>query len=264
MHKNTFFVLASLIVLFALVCASNASARKLTYQERKFYAKNNIIFTKPCNTEADCDPTSQGGGDDGDDQDPPSSTGAQLIVDTAIKMSWPNDSGQCRSSSGYINWVVGSPSGCKTTLTDYAKSVTRMSDGSALQDCGKFVAQVLRHTVDSSFPSVGVRHMIPHMESSSKWRKVSTDGVTFSFSSLQPGDVLAFSKSGGNAREGHIMIYIGNSGGSPRTVKCGSSDCKVYMAEASYQSSTPRLTARRSLVSPSTGISYSVFRYIGT
>ncbi|MBQ1528069.1 C39 family peptidase [Candidatus Saccharibacteria bacterium] len=33
---------------------SNSSARQLTKEERKFYAQNNIIFTVPCNTEADC------------------------------------------------------------------------------------------------------------------------------------------------------------------------------------------------------------------
>jgi hypothetical protein len=178
-------------------------------------------------------------------------------------MSWPNDDGQCRTSSGFINWTVDSPAQCKTTLTDYAKSITRLSDGSSLQDCGKFVSYVLRNTVDAAFPELGVSKMIPHLESSSKWKKVSTDGTTYSLSNLQSGDILAFSKEGGSAKEGHIMIYIGNTGGSPRSVKCGSSYCNVYMAEASYLSSTPRLTKRSSLVSPSTGINYSVFRYVG-
>ncbi len=72
MHKNTLFIVASLVVLSALTYTSNVYARrKLTEQERKFYAQNNIIFTYPCENESDCSSSSTssegevGGGEEG-------------------------------------------------------------------------------------------------------------------------------------------------------------------------------------------------------
>lgn len=100
MRKNTFFILASFVILFALVYASNASARKLTYQERKFYAKNNIIFTNPCTTESDCDSSSPGSGSDGDDQDEPTTGPEGIDISMTVFKPCPSDMVQSSTHSG--------------------------------------------------------------------------------------------------------------------------------------------------------------------
>ncbi len=42
------------ITSLAILFSTSVSARQLTKEERKYYAQNNIIFTVPCDSEADC------------------------------------------------------------------------------------------------------------------------------------------------------------------------------------------------------------------
>ena len=152
----------------------NSSARQLTKEERKFYAQNNIIFTVPCDSEADCaqntdpsdptDPTTPTTPENPVDPTTPSGSGAALIASTAIAMSWPDSNGQCRNANGtYREWHPRSAGDtpCNTTLKDYTKQITGQNDGKSLQDCGKFVSAVLHNSVDSSFPTSLVSKQIP-------------------------------------------------------------------------------------------------------
>lgn len=193
----------------------------------------------------------------------PSGEGVDYIVDIAIKASWPTN-GQCKNAYGaMIPWTgPRKESECSNTLNDFGETIRKNSGTNTLQDCGKFVGAVIRYSkLDSSFPSGGVYRQMQHMESSSKWTKVSTDGQEFPITSLKPGDVLAYSEGqNAGATKGHIMIYIGS-----RTATTGSgSTVSVNVASASYNNWTPQVNKLRYMSSNSgKGIPYSVYRYTG-
>ncbi len=251
-----------LFITFAFLINNSASARQLTKEERKFYAQNNIIFTVPCDSEADCEPDNGAEPPDGD-LAPPSGEGAELIVNFAIKSSWPTENGQCYDGSSYVDWKLlsrgVSPAGCKNTINNFAQN----NGGTVqrLQDCGRFVGFVLRNTVDSSASYGGTYSQTDHFDAlPSKWAKVSTDGRAFPAAQLEPGDILVYGDRNGGSSAGHILIYIGE-----RTVRCGNSTCVVNTAEASIGGRTPNLYKLwngtymdRAHTKP-----YSVYRYNG-
>ena len=198
----------------------------------------------------------------------PASSNARKIVETAVKMSWPTSDGKCRNlSEVLIPWRTRSSGGtqdCSNTLNDYARTVQSNFGGISLRDCGKFVGAAIRASgVDTSFRSAGVSSQMSYMRSSSKWTKVSTDGTAFPKSSLQPGDVLAYSSGNGQATGGHIMIWIGN-----QTVSCAAGSggqCNVNIASASYQQWTPSLNylSRMFTTTDDQQYYYEVYRYTG-
>ena len=191
------------------------------------------------------------------------SGGSNKIVETAIAMSWPNTEGNCDAFYGSVAWkprADGGVQACSSTLNSVAKQAQKAVGGLSLRDCGKFVGAVMVYSqVDPDFPKVGVRRQMSYMNSSNKWTKVSTDGHVFSMSNLQPGDVLAYSSGSGDARGGHIQIWIGN-----QTVKgsaCPNGACRVNIASASYQTWTPSLNRLTRMSSSFNGTTYPISVY---
>ncbi|MBR3320147.1 hypothetical protein IKG20_02480 [Candidatus Saccharibacteria bacterium] len=193
------------------------------------------------------------------------SAGAQKIVQTAISMSWPNSDGTCDAFYGPVAWksrAAGGVRACSDTLNAVAKLAQQAVGGLSLRDCGKFVGAVMIYgQIDSEFPKVGVRSQMAYMNSSKKWTKVSTDGQEFPMSSLQPGDVLAYSAGAGDATAGHIQIWIGDQNVSGKA--CPNGSCHVNIASASYQQWTPSLNLMTRMSATHSGSSYplSVYRF---
>lgn len=262
MPKVKIFSVLTLAILATFFLVAKVSARQLTTAERQTYAQNNILFYVPCDTLEDCEP------EESADQEAPFSgdpstvpgEGAEKIVNFAIKSSWPNENGQCRDGSTYVNWVSRTePRGCNSTVTDFAKSYGKQ-DGD-LRDCGKFVGFVLRNTVDPNARASGTYSQSAYFDSApSKWSKVSTDNQAFPISQLQPGDILVYGDPNRGSDGGHIKIYIGE-----RTITYnGTSTRVVNTAEASYSEQiSPYLSKMRNTYF-GTNKPYSVYRYIGS
>ena len=198
------------------------------------------------------------------------SAGGNKIVDVAKQMSWPSADGTCDSGFGSVAWKPRtSPTdgvrACSATLTAVGKLARQAVGGLSLRDCGKFVGAVMVYSqVDPDFPKVGVRAQMAYMNSSQKWTKVSTDGQAFPMTSLQPGDVLAFSAGPGDAEAGHIQIWIGEQAVAGQA--CPGGSCKVNIATASYQSWTPALQYTTRMTTSYNGqkYHYSVYRLAST
>ena len=191
------------------------------------------------------------------------SGGSNKIVETAIAMSWPNTEGNCDAFYGSVAWKPRADGGiqaCSSTLNPVAKEAQKAVGGLSLRDCGKFVGAVMIYSqVDPDFPKVGVRSQMSYMNRSTKWTKVSTDGQVFPMANLQPGDVLAYSSGSGDARGGHIQIWIGD-----QTVKgsaCPNGACRVNIASASYQTWTPSLNRLSRMASSYNGATYPISVY---
>ena len=195
------------------------------------------------------------------------SASANKIVDIAKQMSWPNADGTCDSAFGPVAWKPrssnnGGVRACSATLTPVGKLAQQAVGGLSLRDCGKFVGAVMIYSqVDPDFPRVGVRSQMAYMNSSQKWTKVSTDGQAFPQTSLQPGDVLAFSAGPGDPNAGHIQIWIGEQ--SVAGQACPGGTCQVNIASASYTEWTPSLnfTTRMTTSYGGNKYHYSVYRF---
>lgn len=195
---------------------------------------------------------------------PTGSASGAKIASVAISMSWPNTDGTCDGTFGTVAWrsrAAGGTEACSNTLNPTARAAKSAIGGLSLRDCGKFVGAVMHYgQIDTSFPKVGVKNQMRYMNSSSKWVKVSTDGQAYPLSSLRPGDVIAYSSGSGDARGGHIQIWIGNQTVAGKA--CPGGTCKVNIASASYQSWTPSLNLLTRTSSTFNGTRYyhSIYR----
>jgi len=193
------------------------------------------------------------------------SASTNKIVEIAKQMSWPSADGTCDSVFGPIAWksrASGGVNACSDTLTAVGKLAQQAVGGLSLRDCGKFVGAVMIYSqVDPEFPRVGVRSQMAYMNSSQKWTKVSTDGQAFPQTSLQPGDVLAFSAGPGDPNAGHIQIWIGEQSVAGKA--CPGGACQVNIASASYTTWTPSLnyTSRTTTSYGGNKYYYSVYRF---
>ena len=192
------------------------------------------------------------------------SEGARKIVEVAKKMSWPNADGTCDAAYGPVAWKSRSAGGvtaCAQTINDYARQAKAATNSSSLDDCGHFVGTVMVYSgVDPDFERSGVMSQINYMNRSQKWTKVSTDGQEFPMSSLQPGDVLAFTAGDLGPEAGHIQIWIGEQTVAGKA--CDGGSCKVNIASASYQSWTPSLNYTTRMTTSYKGVKfhYNVYR----
>ena len=193
------------------------------------------------------------------------SAAANKIVEIAKQMSWPNADGTCDSVLGPVAWKTrasGGTQACSATLTPVGKLAQQAVGGLSLRDCGKFVGAVMNYSqVDTEFPKVGVRSQMAYMNGSQKWTKVSTDGQAFPMTSLQPGDILAFSAGPGDPNAGHIQIWIGEQ--SVVGKACPGGTCQVNIASASYTTWTPSLNLTTRMTTSYNGnkYHYSVYRF---
>lgn len=192
------------------------------------------------------------------------SAAANKIVDIAKQMSWPDSNGTCDSGFGLVAWKTrasGGVTACSASLTAVGKLAQQAVGGLSLRDCGKFVGAVMNYgQIDTEFPKVGVRSQMAYMNKSTKWTKISTDGQAFPMTSLQPGDVLAFSAGPGDPNAGHIQIWIGEQ--DVKGQACPNGVCKVNIASASYTTWTPslNLTTRMTTSYGGNKYHYSVYR----
>lgn len=285
MFKIKHLLIFILPLFFVGLITTKTFARALTSTERKEYAQSNILFYQPCDTEADCersnanadaadpvdasDPDNpatpdtpgtnppSGGGHQGDPFTP-SGSGAAKIAYTARYIAWPNTDGTCRDSSGKtVGWIPNTS--CKDTMRENAKI---LGINGIIKDCGGFVGQVMRNSVDPNFQKSGVKWQIPYMMKSPNWAKVSTDGQMFSMANLKPGDVLAFSEKGQDGKgHGHIVIWLGN-----QSVPCGKGSCQINIASSSQGTRTPslaKLTRMQQCTTNRECFLFQVFRWIG-
>lgn len=76
--------------------------------------------------------------------------------------------------------------------------------------CSVFVATVARITgADEGLICDNPPKMMDYMNKSSKWKKVNKDNKPVALKDLQPGDIIAYEKTGSNGN-GHILIYKGD------------------------------------------------------
>ena len=147
----------------------------------------------------------------------------KVIAEKAVQLAWPvQENGTCVDGSGNeVDWDSSKESCYHNPRDAYQEAYDRYQMEGNLDDCGHFVSTVVHAAeVDSDYPKSGSANMGPHMDSSSKWEKVSAS----SESDLKPGDILWYSGSGAS---GHIEIYVGSYGGKYGTVASASMDMYV-------------------------------------
>lgn len=136
--------------------------------------------------------------------------GGASIAAKARELAWPDD-----DSSHYAKIKPEFAEAAKK-FNDTASFATNLSGA---QDCGHFVAVVVKNTVDPDFPAGGTPNMEEYMHKSPLWQELTNEGNE---SNLQPGDVFVANTgsggygsdtypSGGFGGAGHIYIYLGGS-----------------------------------------------------
>lgn len=119
------------------------------------------------------------------------SADAAGVVQTAVKLSWPNDSHGAEPNPAY-----------REAFTKYDPN------GSAYADCGTFVSTVMRASgADPNYPPSGTALQAQYVKSHSDKYDV-VDKVN-STADLQPGDILIVNQGSGQGASGHTLIYVG-------------------------------------------------------
>ena len=168
--------------------------------------------------------------------------GGNAIVEVAKELAWPdkNHYGQIKPEYAKAAREVG--------LSQYGVNL-----GDA-QDCGKYVAVVVRKAVDKDFPACCTWTMEEYMANSSKWKEIANES---SESNMKPGDVMVVNEgsygygskqapTGGQGAAGHVQIYIGGN---------------EKLASASLNRRTGNTGEYFDFASK--GIKYRIFRFIG-
>jgi hypothetical protein len=160
------------------------------------------------------------------------SNGGAHIADVAVRMAWPVQAGQgddahvgkCKNASGV--WETYSadsyPFSCATNARDlYREQLHTWQPGSDGMDCGFFTRTVLVYA-DAAKEQVYGSSLGDYFASDENWEQLSD----FSTANLKPGDVL-FSA-------GHVIIYVGDYGGSYGTIASASLDERVGQVTGFY------------------------------
>ena len=130
------------------------------------------------------------------------------IAEKAVELAWPNEQGQCETSTGTkIQYVGSANSDCDTTPKPaYKEAFQKYGMSGDMKDCGHFAATVIMASeVDPDFPKSGTSNMISYMEGNgnSKWERIQE--AESDETKLKPGDLLINST--------HVEIYVGDYGG---------------------------------------------------
>ena len=169
--------------------------------------------------------------------------GGEAIAKEAVKLAWPD-----KNHYNQINPNYAKAAG-EVGLSQYGVNL-----GDA-QDCGKYVAVVVRKAVDPDFPACCTWTMEEYMANSSNWKEIPNES---SESNMKPGDIMVVNEgsrgygskevpSGGQGGAGHVQIYIGGD---------------EKLASASLHSRTGNLGEYFAF--SSRGWNYRIFRFVGS
>ena len=169
--------------------------------------------------------------------------GGDAIVKEAVKLAWPD-----KNHYNQINPNYAKAAG-EVGLSQYGVNL-----GDA-QDCGKYVAVVVRKAVDANFPACCTWTMEEYMANSSNWKEIPNES---SESNMKPGDIMVVNEgsrgygskqapAGGQGGAGHVQIYIGGD---------------EKLASASLHSRTGNLGEYFAF--SSRGWNYRIFRFVGS
>ena len=159
-------------------------------------------------------------------------TGGSAIAEMAVRMAWPVQAGQgddahvgkCKNASGA--WETYSadsyPFSCATNARDlYKEQLQTWQPGSDGMDCGFFTRTVLVYAGAAKEQIYG-SHLEDYFASDDNWEQLSD----ISTGNLKPGDVLFSS--------GHVIIYVGEYGGSYGTIASASLGERVGQVTGFY------------------------------
>ena len=181
-------------------------------------------------------------GEDDENQDDGCGGGA-AISRVAKQLAWPD-----KNHYNQINPDYAKAAG-EVGLAGYGVNL-----GDA-QDCGKFVAVVVRKAVDPDFPPCCTWEMERYMSNSANWKEIPNES---SESNMKPGDIMVVNEgshgygsketpSGGQGGAGHVQIYIGGD---------------EKLASASLSRRTGNLGEYFAF--SSRGWNYRIFRFVGS
>ena len=159
-------------------------------------------------------------------------SGGAHIADVAVRMAWPVQAGQgddahvgkCKNASGV--WETYSadnfPFSCPTNARDlYREQLHIRLPGSDGMDCGFFARTVLVYAGAAKEQVYG-SSLEDYFASDENWEQLSD----FSTANLKPGDVLFDA--------GHVIIYVGEYGGSYGTIASASLGQRVGQVTGFY------------------------------
>ena len=178
-----------------------------------------------------------------EDEDDEVCGGGEAIAKEAVKLAWPD-----KNHYDQINPEYAKAAG-EVGLSQYG---VNLSDA---QDCGKYVAVVVRKAVDPDFPACCTWTMEEYMANSSNWKEIPNES---SESNMKPGDIMVVNEgsrgygskqapSGGQGAAGHVQIYIGED---------------EKLASASLHSRTGNVGEYFAF--SSRGWNYRIFRFVGS
>ena len=182
-----------------------------------------------------------------------SSADMSSVVALAKSMAWDKNK---PDEAAKVPVSPSDPDGVQNAKTEYkdAKKKAEEKGGkdpfsyggdSLYASCDRFVATVLKNTVDPQVPWGATAEQQAYFEKSSDWQEIPSKA-----SELQPGDVMVI---GGGM--GHIVLFIGDHNGEP------------HVAQASNQMEVGSIYPYKWFfnddIVDKLGREYKVFRYVG-
>ena len=189
------------------------------------------------------DSNTQGSSGDSDhctsDSNDPASTSD--ILKFALSLAWPHDQKERGNSHGSED---GKAEARPSYVAAKEKAMKAGGDAEIYASCDRFVATVMRDTVDQKFPWGPVPTQDSYLRSSSKWKKVSCQNA-------KGGDIMVVN----NGSEQHIMVY----GDKTFLVSASNGDRTATVDGRSDSCCTGDIVRNADDVGPAT-----VFRFSGT
>lgn len=169
------------------------------------------------------------------------------IVETAIGLAWPKDQ---RANALVSGMADGGRSRATPAYVSAKTQVEKETDKDPMDlwaDCGRFVATVMRTTVDKKFPWGPTRTQYDYLKSNSNlYQDVGTKK-----SDAKPGDIFIVGGEGGS---GHIALYLGQHEGIDAVADASMAERTGLIGSSSfYKDNMVSLDGRQ----------FHIFRYIG-